>query len=91
MSEVLEEQESVNTLGRIADRSAKKTFFRKRQGCPLCLDNKIVDYKDPKLLGQFISPSGRILPTRVTGICVKHQRHIKKAVKICRMIGVLPF
>ena len=85
------EIKSEESLDRIADRTAKKTFFRKRQGCPICLDKQRISYKDPTLLSKFTSIGGRILPMRVTGVCAKHQKQIKKAVKICRILAILPF
>jgi small subunit ribosomal protein S18 len=84
-------QDPTDSLDRIADRTAKKTFFKKRQGCQLCLDKMLVDYKNPSLISKFTSESGRILSLRITGICTKHQRALKKAVKRARMLAILPF
>lgn len=84
-------QDQTDSLDRIADRTAKKTFFKKRQGCQLCLDKMLVDYKNPGLISKFTSESGRILSLRITGICAKHQRALKKAVKRSRMLAILPF
>lgn len=64
----------------------------KRKVCYFC-ENKIerVDYKDVKVLENFISERGKILPRRATGACAKHQRHITNAVNIARNIGLLPY
>lgn len=60
--------------------------------CRLC-DMKVeyVDYKDVKLLKEFLSESGKILPRRITGNCAKHQRMIKVAVKRARQMALLPY
>jgi small subunit ribosomal protein S18 len=72
--------------------SSTKMFFRKRKGCPLCAtDSPEIDYKDSELLGKFISEGGRMLPSRITNVCAKHQRKLKKAIRLSRIIALLPF
>ena len=76
----------------MADRSSKKVFFRRRKGCPLSVKGAPeVDYKNPDLLTKFISEGGRILPSRITNICAKKQRQLKRAIKVARMLALLPF
>lgn len=57
------------------------------------LQNKdtAIDYKNNELMRRFISPEGKILPGRRTGLTSKHQRKITKAIKRARAIGLLPF
>jgi small subunit ribosomal protein S18 len=76
-----------------SDRSGStKMFFRKRKGCPLCVtDSPAIDYKDSELLVKFISEGGRMLPSRITNVCAKHQRKLKKAIRLSRIIALLPF
>ena len=50
-----------------------------------------IDYKNNELMRRFISPEGKILPGRRTGLTSKHQRKITKAIKRARAIGLLPF
>jgi small subunit ribosomal protein S18 len=50
-----------------------------------------IDYKDVKLIGQFIGDRGKILPRRATGVCAPHQRQLKVAIKRARNIALLPF
>jgi small subunit ribosomal protein S18 len=65
--------------------------FRKRS-CRFCT-HKInsVDYKDLKTVESFISEKGKILSTRSTGNCAKHQRMITEAIKKARFIALLPY
>jgi small subunit ribosomal protein S18 len=51
----------------------------------------VIDYKDPSVLKYFITERGKIVPCRVSGLCVKNQRKITQAVKRARMIALMPF
>ena len=78
------------------DDSEKPVFQRnvrfKRKVCRFCHDkNAVIDYKDVKLMEQFITDRGKILPRRVTGTCAKHQRGVAQAVKRARIIALIPF
>jgi len=73
----------------------KKTMTRKvfkKRPCRLC-GSKIetVDYKDAEFLGKFISDRGKIIPSRISGCCQKHQRLIANRIKRARIAGLLPF
>ena len=50
-----------------------------------------IDYKNGDLLRRFISPEGKILPGRRTGLTSRNQRKITKAIKRARAVGLLPF
>ena len=50
-----------------------------------------IDYKNIVLLRKFITAEGKILPRRINGLTAKQQRHMSKAIKNARMIGLLPF
>lgn len=51
----------------------------------------LLDYKNTKLLVKFISPQGKILPRRATGLNAKQQRCMANAIKRARMSALLPF
>ncbi len=53
--------------------------------------NQDLNYKNILLLRKFISPEGKILPRRLTGLTTKQQRKISKAIKNARIMGFLPF
>lgn len=67
----------------------KTTNSLKSDKCPL--EGVDVNYKNPELLRRFISKGGRILPRRLTGVHAKNQRKLCKAVKIARILALLPF
>jgi small subunit ribosomal protein S18 len=80
------------SMTRMADRNNKRVFFRKRKGCPLSVVNApVIDYKNPELLIKFVSEGGRMLPSRITNVCAKKQRKLKNAIKIARILALLPF
>ena len=65
--------------------------FRNKK-CTFCKANvKEIDYKDIGKLRRFISGRGKILPSKLTGTCAKHQRMLTRAIKRARFIGLLPF
>jgi small subunit ribosomal protein S18 len=69
-----------------------RRFFRRQKVCKFCKENiDHIDYKDVKVIGQFIGERGKILPRRVTGVCTPHQRDLKVAIKRARNIALLPF
>jgi small subunit ribosomal protein S18 len=83
---------NTKSLPRMADRNSKKVFFRRRKGCPLSIPGAPdVDYKNPTLLEKFTSEGGRILPSRITNVCAKKQRQLKRAIKRARILALLPF
>lgn len=74
-----------------ATRFIRRTFVRKKV-CRFCADDKIkIDYKDVKLLKNFTTERGKIIPRRVTGNCAYHQRRVAKAIKLSRIVSIMPF
>ncbi len=60
--------------------------------CKFCTEKlDHIDYKDARILGQFVGDRGKILPRRLTGVCAPHQRQLKVAIKRARNIALLPF
>ncbi len=54
-------------------------------------DLLVVDYKDIKFLSRYVSERGKIIPSRVSGIPIKKQREIAKAIKRARILALMPF
>ena len=77
---------------RPAAAAAGRRFQRRRKFCKYCADVSLkIDHKDPGMLGQFITERCKILPSRVTGTCAKHQRQITTAIKRARVLALLAF
>ncbi len=70
----------------------KKVYFRRRKVCKFCVDHATyVDYKDTKVLQQYILERAKILPRRISGTCAKHQRMLQQAIKRARILALIPF
>lgn len=70
----------------------KKQFLRRRKVCKFCVERiDKIDYKDYRLLQQFVAERGKIVPRRISGTCTQHQRHLTRAIKQARQIALLPF
>ena len=74
-----------------------KTAFRRRgpvrrKVCRFCADkDSLIDYKDTRSLSSFVTERGKVVPSRITGNCAKHQRQLTTAIKRARTIALLPF
>jgi small subunit ribosomal protein S18 len=70
----------------------KKTFFKRRKVCRFTAEHiEYVDYKDVKLLQQYILERAKILPRRISGNSARHQRMVSLAIKRARHLALLPF
>lgn len=50
-----------------------------------------IDYKDIEMLKDYITETGKIVPSRITGVSAKNQRALCTAIKRARMIALLPY
>ncbi|MEK6543534.1 MAG: 30S ribosomal protein S18 [Elusimicrobiota bacterium] len=65
---------------------------RPRKVCRFCADKQLsIDYKDIRLIINFTTERGKILPGRQTGACASHQRRLREAITRARMMAMLPF
>lgn len=70
----------------------KKVFYRRRKVCRFTADGiEYIDYKDVKLLQQYILERAKILPRRISGTSARHQRMLAKAIKRARHLALIPF
>jgi small subunit ribosomal protein S18 len=73
-------------------REGGRKFFRRKKVCKFCVEKiDAINYKDVRLLSQFVAESGKIVPRRLTGVCTPHQRRLSDAIKQARNIALLPF
>ncbi len=73
-------------------REGGRKYFRRKKVCKFCVEKiDTVNYKDVRLLAQFVAESGKIVPRRLTGVCTPHQRRLSTAIKQARNIALLPF
>ncbi|RPI29149.1 MAG: 30S ribosomal protein S18 [Acidobacteria bacterium] len=67
-------------------------MVRRRKFCKFCAEKiDYIDFKDTRLLGQFVPERARILPRRISGVCATHQRKLALAIKRARHLALLPY
>lgn len=65
---------------------------KKKKVCKFCQENyEEIDYKDIGIIRRYITPRGKIISSKQSGTCAKHQRALAKAIKRARFVGFLPF
>lgn len=67
-------------------------YFRRRKFCRFTAENiKYIDYKDIIMLKNYITESGKIVPSRITGTKAKYQRQLSQAIKKARYLALIPY
>ena len=67
-------------------------FFRRRKFCRFTAENvKEIDYKDLAVLKQYVTETGKIVPSRITGTQARYQRQLATAIKRARYLSLLPY
>jgi small subunit ribosomal protein S18 len=67
-------------------------FFRRRRYCKFTAEGvKEIDYKDLNTLKAYITETGKIVPSRITGTSARYQRQLSRAVKRARYLALLPY
>ena len=68
----------------------RRVFVKKP--CRFCSEKiEHVDYKDIERISRYVSDRGKMLPSRLTGTCARHQRVLTRAVKRARFMALLPY
>jgi small subunit ribosomal protein S18 len=52
---------------------------------------RFIDYKDDRTLGRFLTDTGKILPSRLSGVCARHQRQLAVSIKRARYLALIPY
>ncbi len=67
-------------------------FYRRRKYCRFTAEGVTeIDYTDIETLKQYISETGKIVPSRITGTKAKYQRQLAKAIKRARYLALIPY
>lgn len=67
-------------------------YFRRKKFCRFTADGvKEIDYKDIVTLKNYITESGKIVPSRITGTKARYQRQLSTAIKRARFLALLPY
>ena len=69
-----------------------RKFFRRKKVCKFTVEKiDTISYRDVRLLQQFVSDRGKIIPRRLSGTSAPFQRKLTKAIKRARAIALLPY
>lgn len=67
-------------------------FFRRKKFCRFTAEGvEEIDYKDLNTLKQYLSETGRIVPSRNMGTRARYQRQLTSAIKYARYLALLPY
>ena len=67
-------------------------FFRRRKFCRFTAEGvDQIDYKDLDTLKAYVSETGKIVPSRITGTKAKYQRQLSTCIKRARFLALMPY
>jgi small subunit ribosomal protein S18 len=67
-------------------------YFRRKKFCRFTAEGVVeIEYKDLDMLKSYITETGKIVPSRVTGTNAKYQRQLAVAIKRARYLALLPY
>jgi len=67
-------------------------FYRRRKFCKFTAEGiEYIDYKDLDTLKAYVTESGKIVPSRITGTKAKYQRQLSTAIKQARYLSLIPY
>ncbi len=70
----------------------RSSFYTQKKVCRFCADKiENIDYKDVKVIKNLLTERGKIIPSRISGNCARHQRKATVAIKRARNIAIIPF
>jgi len=80
--------------GRLLRKKARRLSFSPRKQCRFCGADEpsvLLDYKNAGLLRSFLTERGKILSSRISGVCSRHQRDLSQCIKKSRTMALLPY
>ncbi|OGT31635.1 MAG: 30S ribosomal protein S18 [Gammaproteobacteria bacterium RBG_16_51_14] len=67
-------------------------YFKRRRYCKFTVEGiKEIDYKDLNLLKNYVTETGKIIPSRISGTSTRYQRQLAIAVKRARFLALIPY
>jgi len=79
---------------RLHKKRNRRTAVGAPKTCRFCNNNEQlgwIDYKNSLFLKGFLTERGKILPSRISGVCCKHQRILSKEIRKARTVALLPY
>ena len=67
-------------------------YFKRKRFCRFTAEGvEEIDYKDLNTLKNYVSESGKIIPSRISGPKTRYQRQLATAVKRARYLALIPY
>jgi small subunit ribosomal protein S18 len=79
---------------RLLRKKARRLSFVPKKHCRFCGSDEqsvMLDYKNSPLLRGFLTERGKILPSRISGTCARHQRELSSNIKKSRVMALIPY
>lgn len=77
---------------RVVKKKKNALLSLRKKFCRFCANKvRTIDYKDVKMLEGFVKERGKMVSSRISGNCAKHQRRLCEAIKRARFISLIPF
>lgn len=68
-----------------------KRIIKLNAVCPICTDKKVLNWREVATMSAFLTPRGRIMARKQSGICARHQKGLARAIKQARHLAMLSF
>ena len=67
-------------------------YFRRKRYCRFTAEGvSEIDYKDLATLGAYVTETGKIVPSRISGTKAKYQRQLSTAIKRARFLALIRY
>ena len=67
-------------------------YFRRKRYCRFTAEGvEEIDYKDLNTLKSYVSETGKIVPSRISGTKARYQRQLSTAIKRARYLALIPY
>ena len=67
-------------------------YFKRKRFCRFTAEGvEEIDYKDLNTLKNYVSESGKIIPSRISGTKTRYQRQLATSVKRARYLALIPY
>ncbi len=79
---------------RLIKKRARRSGNDTEKRCRFCSgpeQERAIDYKNAAFLKSFLTERGKILPSRISGTCCKHQRRLSKEIRKARSVALVPY
>lgn len=67
-------------------------YFRRKRYCRFTAEGvEEIDYKDLGTLKAYVTETGKIVPSRISGTKARYQRQLATAIKRARFLALIPY